>query len=187
MRVQYVGLRDDYKDGIYGTGKWVKGQVKEVPGEIAAKMCQHVDQYVSASPVDERATVENDINHVDVVGAEPVSAVLGRFKVAVLDKLFADGLEQDKCEDLGHTMDEIIAIFAGSAADPGVEVVVIKEQTGDSQEEKTQETRDLIANMDIEALKVFAKVNFNKAIHPNMKVENARIAVTNLVDQFGVV
>ncbi len=47
--VQYIGKTDEYLDALYGTGLWVRGQVKAVVAEVAAKMLVHCDQYVRAS------------------------------------------------------------------------------------------------------------------------------------------
>ena len=47
--VQYVGKTDEYLDALYGTGLWVRGQVKAVVTEVAAKMLVHRDQYARAN------------------------------------------------------------------------------------------------------------------------------------------
>lgn len=47
--VKYVGKTDEYLDALYGTGLWVRGQVKAVVTEVAAKMLVHRDQYVRAN------------------------------------------------------------------------------------------------------------------------------------------
>lgn len=47
--VQYVGKTDEYLDALYGTGLWVRGQVKAVVTEAAAKMLVHGDQYTRAN------------------------------------------------------------------------------------------------------------------------------------------
>lgn len=49
--VEYIGKTDEYLDALYGTGLWVRGQVKAVIPEVAVKMLAHVDQYVRADPV----------------------------------------------------------------------------------------------------------------------------------------
>jgi hypothetical protein len=49
--VQYLGKTDEYLDALYGTGLWVRGQVKAVVSEVAAKMLAHIDQYVRADTV----------------------------------------------------------------------------------------------------------------------------------------
>lgn len=51
-QVQYIGKTDEYRDALYGTGLWRKGQTKAVVAEVAAKMLVHVDQYVRFSDVD---------------------------------------------------------------------------------------------------------------------------------------
>ena len=46
--VEYIGKTDEYFDALYGTGLWVKNQIKEVLSEVAKKMLEHPDQYVEA-------------------------------------------------------------------------------------------------------------------------------------------
>jgi hypothetical protein len=54
--VEYIGKTDEYLDALYGTGLWVRGQVKAVIPEVAAKMLVHIDQYVRADPVSAEPT-----------------------------------------------------------------------------------------------------------------------------------
>jgi hypothetical protein len=54
-------------------------------------------------------------------------------------------------------------------------------------EDQLQEARDLVANMDVAALKEYALTNFSgHKLHPNIGVDKARIQVTQLIDQFGI-
>lgn len=56
--IAYVGFRAHHRDATYGTGEWVKGQVKLVDAAIAAKMLRHADVYVvGLVPDDEQAEV----------------------------------------------------------------------------------------------------------------------------------
>jgi hypothetical protein len=44
--VQYVGARERYKEGCYGSGiEFEKGQTLLVPNELAAKLLRHPDVY----------------------------------------------------------------------------------------------------------------------------------------------
>lgn len=40
--LKYIGTKDMLPDGVYGTGKWEKGQTKPVPAGIAVRMLRHV-------------------------------------------------------------------------------------------------------------------------------------------------
>jgi len=62
--IKYIGKRDSYTDGLYGTRiTWNRGDTKDVPDEIAAKMLKHPDQYVSGKAKDS-APVEIAKPHV---------------------------------------------------------------------------------------------------------------------------
>ncbi|MBP9803310.1 MAG: hypothetical protein KBE22_00195 [Candidatus Accumulibacter sp.] len=50
--IAYVGHREQHKDVTYGTGEWVKGQVKAVPLAVAPKMLRHPDVYQPAEADD---------------------------------------------------------------------------------------------------------------------------------------
>ena len=45
MLIRYNGHRPEYKDALYDTGMWTRGQVKEVPDAVAHKMTKHADVY----------------------------------------------------------------------------------------------------------------------------------------------
>jgi hypothetical protein len=56
--IKYIGKRDSYTDGLYGTRiTWNRGDTKDVPDDIAAKMLKHPDQYVSGKAKDSAPTV----------------------------------------------------------------------------------------------------------------------------------
>ncbi len=46
VQIEYVGGRDEHKDNLYGTNLvWEKGQVHNVPANVAARMLAHSDTY----------------------------------------------------------------------------------------------------------------------------------------------
>ena len=45
MLVQYISLRPNHSDNIYGTGKWDFGEIKDVPDDAGRKMLNHHDVY----------------------------------------------------------------------------------------------------------------------------------------------
>ena len=121
--VKYIGVRDEYTDGAYGTRITFKqGETQLVPSDKAVLMLKHSDVYAKG----------------DIEGAE----------VATLN-------ESPKANE---------------------------------SEEELQNARDAVANMDLEALKVYATTNFSgHKLHHNLSLESARSKVIGLIDQFGVV
>lgn len=74
---------------------------------------------------------------------------------------------------------------AGDAPKSVPENQVPKKDPPDTEDE-LQQARDLVANMDVEALKAYAQTNYQQKLHHNVGVEKARAAVTQLIDQFGL-
>ena len=70
----------------------------------------------------------------------------------------------------------------GDADAPVVEIAPPRKE-----EDETQNMRDAVANMDKESLATFAKTHFNASIDKRKAVNDLRIQVTGMVDQFGVV
>ncbi|MFM7012179.1 MAG: hypothetical protein ACKO0Z_23100 [Betaproteobacteria bacterium] len=56
----------------------------------------------------------------------------------------------------------------------------------DEQEQENQDQRDVIAAMNKDALKAFAKTHFQIDVDSRKSVENIRAQVIGLVDQYGV-
>lgn len=190
MRVKYVGLRPDYKDGMYGTGAWKKDQIKDVPVEVAVKMVKHVDQYQDAG-LDEGVLVvpeglkEGGPSLQELIETKALE-MIERVKVRFLDAVLEAGEHTlEVVEALGETLTmEITAELAPADGDI-VEKVIIEEKKEDDPED-TQEARDLVANMDKAQLDAYAFANFNgMKLHHNMTVENARAKVIGLIDQYG--
>lgn len=50
--IKYIGRRESYRDGAYGTGiVWKKGETQLVPAEKAALMLKHADVYMLGDPL----------------------------------------------------------------------------------------------------------------------------------------
>lgn len=122
--VEYIGLRDSYTDGTYGTRiTWKKGESKLVPDEKAAQLLKHTDVY-------------------------RVGAIEGAGTAAITEPV------KDKEEPT---------------------------------EQELQDARDAVANMDVEALRSYAAINYNgHKLHPKIGVDKARLAVIGLIDQYGI-
>jgi hypothetical protein len=52
VQVEYIGPRENYRDPLYETGIWVKGQKKNVPVPTAMNMLRHPDVFKQAAKVD---------------------------------------------------------------------------------------------------------------------------------------
>jgi len=120
--VEYIGLRDSYTDGAYGTRiTWKRGESKLVADNIANFMLRHADVY-------------------------RIGGIEGAEVVEIKTKVDDEGNEQD-----------------------------------------LQDARDAVANMDAEALRSYAAINFSgHKLHHKISTEKARVAVIGLIDQFGV-
>lgn len=77
--IAYVGFREHHRDATYGTGEWVKGQVKRVDAAIAAKMLRHTDVYV--------VSFLPKCDHADVVEQQPSKSEKESTEAAVQDAL----------------------------------------------------------------------------------------------------
>lgn len=60
MLIQYISHRQWYKDTLYGTGEWLKEEVKDVPDSTAKKMLRHPDVY--ATPREEVGVVVETVS-----------------------------------------------------------------------------------------------------------------------------
>ena len=70
MKITYIGRREPRSDVTYGTGEWVRGQTKEVPGATALKMLRHADAY---APGDDKQGDQTEV--VDTVVEKDKKAV----------------------------------------------------------------------------------------------------------------
>lgn len=87
--VQYVGRRERYTDGTYGTRiEWVQGQVQMVPADKARLLLRHPDVYVQAEAAEDTpvASLESKPEKQDDDQTQEL-----RDAVALMDK---DALEQ---------------------------------------------------------------------------------------------
>lgn len=65
--IQYIGHRETYKDGIYGTGEWTRDITKDIPDSTARKMVKHRDVYIYADQEtdDVKGGVTIDVVEID--------------------------------------------------------------------------------------------------------------------------
>lgn len=59
--IMYIGVRERYTDGLFGTGAWERDQIKLVPTEVATRMRVHASVYV-----------ETQVAKKEVAAGEPV-------------------------------------------------------------------------------------------------------------------
>ena len=118
--VKYVGTRDRYIEGCYGSKiEFVRGETQLVEPVLANKLLRHADCYVRG----------------DDESAKPAK---------------------------------------------------VKPAPSEETEDELQDARDTVQNMDIVALREFAKTNYRREFHPMHKVETIRKGVLQLIDLYGI-
>ena len=65
MLIQYNGFREPHRDGIYETGDWTIGMIKDVPDAVALKMLKHPDVYAVARADEAPAQIEQVMEKTD--------------------------------------------------------------------------------------------------------------------------
>jgi hypothetical protein len=59
IAVRYIGKRDEYIDGAYGSGvRFVKGEAQLLPDDLALKLLRHRDVYERVEDAEKVADVE---------------------------------------------------------------------------------------------------------------------------------
>lgn len=187
---------------------WVYGEVKdaekkehpcfkpyeELPPEQRAKdyVFRGVVHALAALPVEQVPPVRGNLKAaaVDMQAVPPVGVkYIGR-RDPHSDTLYASGL---------WTKDQVKAVTAPLArqllkhADVFVEVplaeaggpLVLERKSGETSDERTQELRDLVQNMDKAALKDLAQQQFRTKIDGRLSLADTRAQVIQLIDQYG--
>lgn len=97
-------------------------------------------------------------------------------------------IQSDKAKLMLRHPDQYVLGEVEDAPEPVAAIVPKKDKVNDNDtEQELQEARDLVANMDLEALHAYAATNFaGHKLHPRAGVEKARIKVTELIDQYGL-
>lgn len=98
--IQYIHHRPTYSDGLYGTGDWVKDQVKMVDVQTAKKMLAHPDVYISGKKEEATETVDpvqplgDEAPHLD----EARQAVMAMRSIKAVAEFVANNFSGAKLE-----------------------------------------------------------------------------------------
>jgi len=89
--IEYIGHRPEYKDTLYGTGTWTKGQIKPVTDQTATRMAKHPDQYrIVEAPKEQALDIadlsEEKTEEQKAAEAEADEAQAAREAIANMDK-----------------------------------------------------------------------------------------------------
>ena len=84
MLIQYKGFREPHRDGIYETGDWTIGMVKDVPDAVALKMLKHPDVYAVAEEAPE--IIEQVMEKPDKQGDEEAQQMARDAVAAMAEK-----------------------------------------------------------------------------------------------------
>jgi len=81
---------------------------------------------------------------------------------------------------------DVYALGAEEGATEAVSVETKQEKQDGDTEEDLQAARDLVANMDKDALATYAKTNFSIDVDKRKGVDKLRAQVSGLIDQYGI-
>lgn len=110
MFIQYIGHREEYKDALYGSGFWIKGQIREVQDVVAVRMLKHPDTYDVAQP--DSSLSQQDGRQLFSMAAWP--SVTAKSQCAKLDSDSGDEDHDQTARDAINAMSskEAIADYA---------------------------------------------------------------------------
>lgn len=102
--------------------------------------------------------------------------------------IFTQGETVSVDDDLAFKLLRHKDVYVLGDAEESTTAVVVESSNkkDDDQEQESQDQRDVIAAMNKDALKAFAKTHFQVDVDSRKSVENIRAQVIGLVDQYGV-
>jgi hypothetical protein len=106
VQIEYIGKRESYRDPLYETGMWVKGQKKNVPVPTAMSMLRHPDVFVQAAKV----AVSQAAAPVETVTPPPVDK---KDESKALEERMQDYRDQVSRMDLPQVRQFVEINFAG--------------------------------------------------------------------------
>lgn len=65
--IMYIGVRERYTDGLFGTGAWERDQIKLVPKDVATKMQTHAAVYVETKVAKKEVAAGESVKTSDEV------------------------------------------------------------------------------------------------------------------------
>lgn len=137
------------------------------------------------------------------MGEDIAIKYVSRVHTSFYDRLYGSGLtfERGQSRMVPALLAQSLLTHAGEfelgeampkaeAVDDTKEVMTAKQKRDDKDREQLNERQDVvdsIQTMDKEALKEYAQQKYGQAIPKTMTVENMRVKVVALIDQFGLV
>ena len=168
VSIKYIGKREPWHDRLYRTGLVFDcNQVRTIPWDMARKFLRHEDIFEKFEPVvEEEPPVDPSKDD-----APPAKVNLEKAKP---DEKDDDGKanstsKDDKPDDTQALLDEQEA----------------KNKDKDDEQRELQALYDQVNVMEKDALKDFAQNHYQQKTNNSKSVENIRLDVTAMIDQFG--
>ena len=175
VSIKYIGKREPWHDRLYRTGLVFDcDQVRTIPWDMARKFLRHEDLFEKFEPVvKEEPPVEPSEDDVP-----PAQVNLEKAKPDEKDE--DDEPEQtpedDTSNDSDQKPDDTQALLDEQEA---------KNKDKDDEQTELQALYDQVNVMDKDALKDFAQNHYQQNTNNSKSVENIRIDVNGMIDQFG--
>ena len=175
VSIKYIGKREPWHDRLYRTGLVFDcNQVRTIPWDMARKFLRHEDLFEKFEPVvEEELPVDPSKDDVP-----PAKVNLEKAKP---DEKDDDGKadstsKDDTPDDSDQKPDDTQALLDEQKA---------KNKDKDDEQRELQALYDQVNVMDKDALKDFAQSHYQQNTNNSKSVENIRLDVTAMIDQFG--
>ena len=175
VSIKYIGKREPWHDRLYRTGLVFDcNQVRTIPWDMARKFLRHEDIFEKFEPVVEEEPPV-DLSKDD---APPAKVNLEKAKP---DEKDDDGKadstsKDDTPNDSDSKTDDTQALLDEQEA---------KNKDKDDEQTELQALYDQVSVMDKDALKDFAQNHYQQNTNNSKSVENIRLDVVSMIDQFG--
>lgn len=163
VEVKYIGKREPWFDRLYDTGlSFTCGQTRKLPWDLAPKFLRHIDLFEEAKQAAPKKSEDDDTG-------KPAS-----------DKKSGKEDEAPTVEPAKEEapVDDTKAIIDEQSK---------KTKEKDDKQFELQALYDQVNNMDKDALKHFAEVNYQQKLNKSKSEDNLRAEVISMIDQFGAV
>lgn len=175
VSIKYIGKREPWHDRLYRTGLVFDcNQVRTIPWDMARKFLRHEDLFEKFEPVvEEEPPVDPSKDDVP-----PAKVNLEKAKP---DEKDDDGkadstAKDDTQDDSDQKPDDTQALLDEQEA---------KNKDKDDEQRELQALYDQVNVMEKDALKDFAQNHYQQKTNNSKSVENIRLDVTAMIDQFG--
>lgn len=170
VSIKYIGKREPWHDRLYRTGLVFDcNQVRTIPWDMARKFLRHEDLFEKFEPVVEDEPPVDDVPPAKV-----------NLKKAKPDEKGEDDetppAEDDTQNDSDSKADDTQALLDEQEA---------KNKDKNDEQTELQALYDQVNIMEKDALKDFAQHHYQQNTNNSKSVENIRLDVTAMIDQFG--